>query len=223
MRKYPFKTKPYDHQMAALKTALKLKQCALLMEPRTGKTKVAIDYLSALSLAGKLDRAVIVAPARVLDVWIEEFHTHCPVNYHITTWDAKARKQVLPPVNPAYRLNVILVNYEAFGYGGQMLASGRRSKRTGRFKHREQLLRWVDGKPAAMILDESHKIKSSSSRSSVMIVSMREQFEYRLILTGTPVTKAKRVFDIYMQWKFLNPQRFAEWPTDDAFKHEFGL
>lgn len=55
-----------------------------------------------------------------------------------------------------------------------------------------------------------------------MVVSMRSLFQYRLILTGTPVTKAKRTFDIYMQWKFLNPERFAEWPTVDEFKNHFG-
>lgn len=221
-RPYPFKTKPYDHQKQALRKALTLKQCALLMEPRTGKTKVSIDYLSALALAGKLDRAVIVAPARVLDVWVEEFATHCPVSYHIHIWDKDARKHPLPRVSPARDLTVVLVNYEAFGVGGRKLPSGRRSKRTGRFSHRMTLQKWLAGQPAAMILDESHKIKSPSGRASTMVVSMANMFEYRLILTGTPVTKATRIFDIYMQWKFLNPSRFREWPTSDAFKNHFG-
>lgn len=222
-RSYPFKTTPYKHQMEALKRALKLKRCALLMQPRTGKTKVSIDYLSALALAGKIDRAVIVAPARVLDVWVEEFHTHCPVNYHLHVWDKDARKHPLPKVSPARDLTVILVNYEAFGVGGKMLASGKRSRRTGRFSHRQALEKWLDGKPAAMILDESHKIKSPSGRASTLIVSMAPRYTYRLILTGTPVTKATRVFDVYMQWKFLNPDRFAQWPTSESFKQYFGM
>ncbi|UJQ86222.1 DNA helicase [Gordonia phage GiKK] len=222
MTEYPFKTAPYAHQMKALKRALRLKRCALLMEPRTGKTKVSIDYLSALSLAGKLDRAVIVAPARVLDVWVQEFHTHCPVNYHITIWDKDARKQALPKVSGVYDLSIVLVNYEAFATSGAKLPSGKRSKKTGRFANRSAIESWLEGKPAAMILDESHKIKSPSGRAASMIVSMRSWFEYRLILTGTPVTKAKRIFDIYMQWKFLNPSRFERWPTSDEFKHHFG-
>ena len=222
MRRYPFKTKPYKHQREALKRALSLKRCALLMEPRTGKTKVSIDYLSALALAGRIDRAVIVAPARVLDVWVEEFHTHCPVAYHLHIWDKDARKHPLPRISPARDLTVILVNYEAFGIGGRKLPSGNRSKRTGRFSHRRTIEKWLDGHPAAMILDESHKIKSPSGRASVMLVSMAKMFDYRLILTGTPVTKATRVFDVYMQWQFLNPERFEEWPTSRAFKDHFG-
>ena len=222
MRPYPFKTEPYAHQRKALKRALTLQRCALLMEPRTGKTKTAIDYLSALSMAGRLDRAVIVAPARVLDVWVEEFHTHCPVNYHLHVWDADARKHPLPKVSRARDLTVILVNYEAFGVGGKRLASGNRSKKTGRFKIRSQVQKWLEGKTAAMILDESHKIKSPSGRAATMLISMAPMFHYRLILTGTPVTKASRVFDIYMQWKFLNPDRFAQWKTSEAFKNHFG-
>jgi SNF2 family DNA or RNA helicase len=115
------------------------------------------------------------------------------------------------------------VNYEAFFLGGRTLKSGRRSKRTGRFAHRASIRKWVAGQPAAMILDESHKIKSPSSRAATMIVSMRDDFAYRLILTGTPVTKATRIFDVYMQWKFLNPKRFEQWPTSDAFKEHFGM
>ena len=192
------------------------------MEPRTGKTKVAIDYLSILASAGKIDRAVIIAPARVLDVWIEQFHEHCPLRYHIILWDKDARKAPLPRVSGVYQLTVLLVNYEAFGTPGKKLRSGRRSKTTGRFANRKAVINWLDGKPAAGVLDESHKIKSPSGRASTMVVSMRPLFNYRLILTGTPVTKAKRTFDLYMQFKFLNPVRFAEWPTVDEFKNHFG-
>ncbi|AZS06612.1 DNA helicase [Mycobacterium phage JacoRen57] len=221
--KYKFKTTPYKHQKQAIRKIIETGgRAALLMEPRTGKTKVTIDYLSILASAGKIDRAVIVAPARVLDVWIEQFHEHCPVRYNIILWDKEARKYPLPRVSSVYQLTVLLVNYEAFGTPGRKLRSGRRSKTTGRFANRAAITKWLDGQPAAGVLDESHKIKSPSGRASTMVVSMRPLFKYRLILTGTPVTKAKRTFDIYMQWKFLNPDRFAEWPTVDEFKNHFG-
>lgn len=221
--KYKFKTTPYAHQKQALRKVISTGfGGALLMEPRTGKTKVTIDYLSILATAGKIDRAVIVAPARVLDVWIEQFHEHCPIRYHIILWDKYARKSPLPRVSSVYQLTVLLVNYEAFGTPGRKLRSGRRSKTSGRFANRAAIIKWLDGRPAAGVLDESHKIKSPSGRASTMVVSMRPLFDYRLILTGTPVTKAKRTFDIYMQWKYLNPSRFAEWPTVDEFKNYYG-
>lgn len=221
--KYSYKTTPYKHQRQAIRKIIDTGgSAALLMEPRTGKTKTTIDYLSILAQSGKINRAVIVAPARVLDVWIEQFHEHCPLRYHIILWDKDARKYPLPPVSSVYQLTVLLVNYEAFGTPGKKLRSGRRSKTTGRFANRKAIIKWLDGHPAAGVLDESHKIKSPSGRASTMVVSMRPLFKYRLILTGTPVTKAKRTFDLYMQWKFLNPERFAEWPTVDEFKNHFG-
>lgn len=221
--KYRYKTKPYQHQVKALKKMLRSGWGgALLMEPRTGKTKVAIDYLSVLATAGKIDRAIVIAPARVLDVWVEQLYLHSPVRFHTIVWDKDARKGALPSPSPVHDLTLLLVNYEAFGTPGKKLASGRRSKRTGRFANRQALVKWLQGKPAACILDESHRIKSPSGRASRMIVGLSSIFEYRLILTGTPITKANRIFDIYMQWKFLNPKRFHDLPTADEFKNYFG-
>ena len=53
MWKYPYKTKPYEHQRNALKlNLLKKLQWAYFMEMGTGKTKVTIDNIS-LSLFTK--------------------------------------------------------------------------------------------------------------------------------------------------------------------------
>lgn len=225
MTKYRFKTRPYRHQHQAVKRLLDQGYGgALLMEPRTGKTKTTIDWLCALAQRGEIDRAIIVAPNRVLGVWVQEFAVHAPIPYHLTVWDSKARKgnHRITPVSGHYPLEVVVVNYDAFASPGRKTASGRRSKASGRFKYRSLLRAWVDGKPCAGILDESHKIKSPSGRAANLIVSMHSDFSHRLILTGTPVTKAKRAFDVYMQWKFLNPQRFSHLPTVSEFKSHYG-
>ena len=241
--KYAWKTRPYAHQVKAVKKLISNGYGgALLMEPRTGKTKTTVDYLSLLALAGKIDRAIVVAPNRVLGVWVEEFLTHSPARVEIQVWDSKARKAGPPrPPTPGYDLSIVLVNYDAFGTPGRhtpcrvrdakgRLCSGkrgeckhprRRSKTTGRFMVRKQLATWIDQKPCAGILDESHKIKSASGRAANMIVSMGPMFTYRVLLTGTPITKAKRAHDIYMQWKFLNPERFLDLPTLSDFKDHY--
>jgi len=71
-----------------------------------------------------------------------------------------------------------------------------------------------------MILDESHRIKSPSARKSTLVHSLGPEVEYRLILTGTVVTKKKRLVDIWSQWKFLNPDRFNM--THGEFKYIYG-
>lgn len=215
---------PYAHQKKGVKFLLRNEWGgALLMEPRTGKTRTTIDWLSILNFQGKIDQAVIVCPNRVLGTWLNEIHTFCTRRVHITVWDAKERKKGVPSKPPGYDLYVILVNFDAFGTPGKRTASGRRSKASGRFKVRTDLRKWMAGaKGVAGVIDESHKIKSPSGKVSNMIVSMRQDFAYRTILTGTPQTKAQRAHDIYMQWQFLNPDRFKEYPTAADFKMHFG-
>jgi Mesyanzhinovviridae DNA helicase len=218
--RYRFKTTPYQHQREAIKKLIDNGfGGALLMEPRTGKTKTTIDYLSILAKASKLDRAVVICPSRVMDVWVEEIARHSPLLVQTIVWDRRGRSRKYnsrrvatgpPPVSPVYDLTVLIVNFEAFATPGTRLKSGRRSKASGRFKNRQLIQKWVDGQVCAGIIDESHKIKSPSGRSSNMIVSMADLFEYRLLLTGTPVTKAKRIHDLYMQWKFLRPETLDE-------------
>lgn len=221
---YPFKTKPYKHQVQALRRLLKSDfGGALLFEPRTGKSKTTIDFISASALMGRIDRVVIICPNRIIGTWVQEFHIHCPVSYNITVWDADGRKAPPPPVSGLYQLEVVIVNFEAFSTPGKKTKSGRSSKASGRMKNRAMLLKWLgNGKTACMAVDESHKIKSPSGKSANMIVGMGEKVSKRLILTGTPLTKAKRAHDIYMQWKFLNPERFADLPTLAEFKAHFG-
>lgn len=226
MAKYRFKTKPYKHQVKALRQLIKNGYGGeLFMDPRTGKSKTAVDYAGALSTKRLIDKVVIVCPARVMHVWIEQFHKHCPLIYHTTIWDAKERRKgPPPPVRGSYDLHVVIVNYDAFATPGRRLKSGRRSKANGRFKTRANLRKWMHStdKRTLMILDESHRIASPSGSAANMIVSMHKDAYYRLILTGTPVTKAKKAHDLYMQYKFVQPSRFADLATADEFKNAFG-
>lgn len=232
MATYKFKTKPYRHQYAALKKLLELEWGgALLMEPRTGKTKVSIDFASIRHQQGRVNRALIVCPSAIIDVWIDEIATHCPFEYTITIWDRKGRKQIELPKFGRSTLDFVIINYDAFSTAGSI--TGRRDdgsavrskKRGGRYDVMRSLKAWA---PQLIILDESHRIKSPSARKATALVRLGTVADYRLICTGTAVTKAKRVFDLYMQWKFLNPNsRLLEAEdgsrhTSSSFKDEYG-
>lgn len=126
---YKFKTKPYKHQKKALKKLLKNRWGgALLMEPRTGKTKVLIDYASIMHLRGHVNRVVVFAPTGVMGVWEEEIPIHCPVPHRITVWDKDARKEVDLPKFGKDVLDFVIVNYEAAATAGQL----RRDPKTGK-------------------------------------------------------------------------------------------
>ena len=79
MSEYYFKTKPYDHQMEALKQADNKEYYAFFMEMGTGKSKVLIDEIGKYYLEGKIDTALIIAPKGVYRNWERgEIPTHLP-------------------------------------------------------------------------------------------------------------------------------------------------
>lgn len=249
MTKYKFKTTPYNHQVKALKKLIKNGWGgALLMEPRTGKTKVLIDYASILHTAGHVNRVLVFAPAGVLGVWEEEIPVHCPVPHRITIWDKDARNEVDLPKFGKDVLDFVIVNYDAAstpgswrrsrkrGHQGNIawfapegnkyvevlpdpvkypdtprhlppLSTRLRSRRGGRYDFKKKVLAW---QPQLVALDESHRIKSPSAAKSRMLHSLGPHVPYRVIMTGTVVTKKKRIYDVYSQWLFLNPKRFVD-------------
>ncbi len=259
MTTYKYKTKPYVHQVKALKKLLKKGWGgALLMEPRTGKTKVAIDYMSIMHMAGHVNRVFVFCPVGVMSVWEEEIPLHCPVPHRVIVWDKRSRKDTpLPPFGRDI-LDIVICNYDA----ASTITDWRRDRKTGevawfvqdergkntqvhpdetgkypadatrlrsrtvggRMAFKKKVLAWS---PQLMILDESHRIKSPSAKKSTLIHSLGKNVPYRVIMTGTVVTKKKRIFDVYSQWLFLNRQRFVDnvgQPMTFAeFKDEYAL
>lgn len=245
-RKYHFKRRPYHHQVDAIKKLLTTefpdgaKGGALLMDPRTGKTKVMVDTISILHEFEGLNRVVIICPVIAIEVWKQELADNCPFKYRLVVMDADGRKNGVMPGFGKDILDIVIINYDAFSTPGELRyhmrgpnkgkpvldAEGnhlRSTKRGGRYAMRDMVLKW---QPQAIILDESHRIKSPSAKKSAMIHKLGPTAEYRYLMTGTPVTKSKRLFDIYSQWKFLNPTRFVDedgYPLSfAAFKAEYG-
>lgn len=210
----------YDHQKRALRHCLATfkrgRNPALLMEPRTGKTLTTITTLGCLATMNPaLTRVLIVCPTRVLGVWQDEIARGLSLPHTVTVLDAATRR-ALPQRNPfasplsGQPLQIYVINFEAFSTAA-------------RLKLRDKFRKWASTGPTLCVIDESHRIKSASARAATALVSMAKSFSHRMILTGTPVTKASRIHDIRMQWAFLNPGSFPEWGrTDESFKQHTG-
>jgi SNF2 family DNA or RNA helicase len=191
---YRFKTKPYVHQVKALKRALKRHHIGLLWEPGTGKTKAIVDWTCALFLAGKADRALVICPLSVTGVWEEEYETHAPIPYRLVTLDKKDESLDWGR-SPERVLSVLVVNYDL---------AWRRKELIDAFN------------ADIVVADESHRIKKPSTRRS-RFLRTRSRARYRAILTGTPTPKS--YLDLYGQWVFLNPRRFGT--NFAAFKRKY--
>jgi SNF2 family DNA or RNA helicase len=212
---------------------------ALLMEPRTGKTQVALDYACIGFRQGKIKRVMIACPVSVMGVWEDEIAEVCAhTPYTITVWDKEGRKEEPQLPTDDRHLHFVLINYEAFQQPGAVMERApdevndygrvikkgevlKRSKsRGGRYDMKKAFRRW---QPDLEILDESHRIKSPSARKTTMLWSLGKFAKYRIIMTGTAVTKKRRILDIYSQWKFLNPDGWVSEYTAKEFKAEFGV
>lgn len=206
------------------------------MEPRTGKTKVAIDWIAILHQFHGVNRVVMVGPKVAIQVWKEQLRENMPYKYRVTPWDRKGRKEYMLPPYGKDILDIILINYDAFSTPGayRVYRSGpkkgeiitdsggaklRSKSRGGRYDIIKKIKLW---QPECIILDESHRIKSPSARKSTAMHTLGKYAKYRAILTGTVVTKSKRLFDVYSQWKFLNPARFGDM-TFGEFKATYGV
>lgn len=233
--KYRYKKKPYIHQVKALKKLLSTGfGGALLMEPRTGKTKVAIDYIGVQHMRGLVNRVLVVGPVVATQVWKDQLTQNLDLPYRLTIWDRKGRKRQELPKFGKDILDIVIINYDAFSTPGafRVHRSGPkkgqpitdefgtkiRARRGGRFEMIKKFKLW---QPQLIILDESHRIKSPSAKKSTALHAIGPVADYRLLLTGTVVTKSKRLYDIYSQWKFLKPDRFGDM-TFGEFKSEYG-
>lgn len=224
--KYRWKTRPYHHQVRAVKKLLSTGfGGALLMAPRTGKTKTLIDYASCLYLAGKAQRVLIFCPLSVIGVWEKEIQAHCPFKARVTVWDKTARKKgiQLPRIGSDV-LDFVIINYDALSTPGAVVREDdygnkiRSRKRGGRYDILKAFERW---QPHLIALDESHRIKSPTAVKSRMMHKLGKVADFRVIMTGTVVTKKKRIFDIWSQWRFLYPDRFPM--TFSEFKSTYGI
>lgn len=197
------------------------------MEPRTGKTKVSIDWASILHQKGKCTRVLIICPVSVMEVWVDEIRLHCPFKYRILVWDKKGRKKFDLPKYGAGHIDFVIMNYDAWSTPGAWTKNRKGQKvrsrsRGGRYDIKKRVQRW---RPHLTILDESHRIKSPSAKKTTAIVNWVGPIsDYRLIATGTAVTKANQVHNLYPQFKFLNPEsELIAGHTASTFKEEYGL
>ena len=89
---YKFKSKPFAHQLTALKMSWNKEVFAYFMEMGTGKSKVLIDNIAMLYDKGKINGALIIAPKGVYKNWLEsEIPNHLPdhIEKKIGFWQTK--------------------------------------------------------------------------------------------------------------------------------------
>ena len=177
---------------------------ALWAEPRSGKTAVALKWIEHVN--PKV--AVIVAPKVAESVWRVEAAKWLtiPYRYHPLTAGNE-----YPSLTPFEGVTLLFVNYEQFAKAPY--------KRLKPFLWQAAI---YAGGHGAMLLDESHMIKTPSSVIGRNIRPLYRSWEYRLLMTGTAVTNPSQIDAVYGQWTFLDPSIRQKWPTARDFREYFG-
>ena len=192
--KYKFKTKPYEHQLEALKRSWNKKEYAYFMEMGTGKSKVLIDNMALLYDKGGINAAIIIAPKGVYRNWSEkEIPTHMPdhIEKYMAVWTpapTKTQKHLLMKLfEVTDDLKILVVNVEAFS-----------TKKGVAFVEKFILAHNV-----LIAVDESTTIKNPKAQRTKNLLKLAVNTKYRRILTGFPVTQSP--LDLYSQSTFLSP------------------
>jgi SNF2 family DNA or RNA helicase len=208
-----FKTKPFKHQVVALRRSALKPYYALLMEQGTGKSWVIVITAAILWRLGLIDTLVILAPKGVAPGWVNlQLPEHMPedVRYVAGLWKAPSRmsktaQRLLDRVmaDDSGALRVVVMNLEAFGMTTEAV---------------DFAIGLLDGAQSAMVVvDESHRIKSPDAHVTKRVVNLRIRSAYRRILTGTVADKP---FDVFSQFGFLSPD-IIDIPSFAAFRAEY--
>lgn len=181
---YRFHTEPYNWQREAFLAARDKPYYALWMEPGTGKTKVALDIIAYQYLKGEIDAAVIICPATMKDVWVEQIEEHLPphVDRDVYVDDAKTERWV---THTSDKLRVLITNYESWISA----------------KRQETYKRFLSAK-YTVVCDESTRIKSHAAKRTKAITKLTRAAAHRYIMTGTPITQGP--LDAFSQMRFLD-------------------
>lgn len=206
---------PYRHQLEAAARSFDAPAYALLMEQRTGKTRVFIDNAAYLYARSKIDFVLVIAPNSVKTVWEEQIPEWCPewcpTTVHVyrsakkkaaDTWletvrtrGFKVSKAVLP---------FLIVNVE-------MLSSA-----TG--------LAWLQAALAGFqvfaVVDEASRFKDPRSNRTKALLKLRTQTLYRRIGTGTLVTQGP--LDVFAPFAFLDPAILG-YTSFYSFRNDFAI
>lgn len=196
----------FDHQRVALNKALSRETYGFFHEMGTGKTATQIHIAAELAARGVIDRAVIVAPKRVVPQTVEiQIPEHMPagVRYSAAAFPSpKAIKQLARAKADGAQLLIAVVGY------GMLRSDGAALK----------VLQFVKEGPCVVLVDESHNIKNHNTNTARNLEAMRPYMQHRYLFTGTPDPNGP--IDLYGQFRFMDPNILGH-ASLTSFKNQF--
>jgi SNF2 family DNA or RNA helicase len=169
-----------DHQKKGTQFLRRKERAGLFDEQGLGKSKQLIDAIAAEMAASSIRGAIIVCPNGLKSNWAAEIEKFSSLPCTVFGSGRAARRSAFTAMRAAF----YVINYEAIPAEMASLKA---------------LLQF---KPMALVLDESHRIKTPDAKVTKAIHKLRTHAARRYILSGTPV--ANKPDDLWSQMFFLD-------------------
>jgi SNF2 family DNA or RNA helicase len=180
----------WAHQKQAIEKAKTVSNLALFMDMGTGKTATVIHIIRHLfNSNSRYMRTLIVCPKSVMENWKKEIlrFSEIPKGKIFPLKGTLAQR--VEVYNKAPEGSIFITNYESFAY--PLFAKA------------------IDNMPPeVMILDESHRVKSTTSKRTKALIKVSEAMSrkfkkpYRYIMSGSPVLNNE--LDLFTQFLILD-------------------
>jgi len=194
---YSSKTTPLSHQIDAINYIKSNSIIPLFDEQGLGKTKSTIDALCYGLEQNEFDSTIVVCSKTLLKTWAKEIEKHSYLDYTILDGSRRRRGRSFMHVTKFY-----LINYESV------------------LQEMERMQLFLKLKKFAIVLDESQKIKNPNSKITQALLSIKDIFVKKIIITGTPIDN--RPADIWSQYYFLDDGKTLGSDYNE-FKRQFNI
>jgi SNF2 family DNA or RNA helicase len=198
---------PTDHQLTAITKITAEPYVFLTDEMGMGKSKTIVDSASVLFSHGQIDKVIIVAPAQVKPVWLDDelgqLATHCwpTISNRIHHFHSRRQSWHTGADAPSH-LEWIVTNYE-------YIRRGFRARSRHIPEELEVLLDHCTDR-TLLVLDESSAVKTGRAYQTRAAMQLRRKCGRVVLMTGTPI--AHSPMDLLSQSNILHPSILSDIP-----------
>jgi SNF2 family DNA or RNA helicase len=196
---YPLK----QYQKEAVEKILIRPAYALFHDPGLGKTKTVLDMFALRRREEPNLKLFIVCPNFLVLNWREEIKKHTPqFSFVALHGGTKNKMEAIQMKGDIYVTNIEGLAPRTMSKEYEGRDGSTKVKKVKKEDFQTALLSFLSGYEVIGVVDESTAIKNPTAKTTKFLLSIKEKFKYRYILTGTPVPNS--LLDIWSQLTFLD-------------------
>ena len=191
------KRKLETHQLKSLYHLYSCSSAAVFSVPGSGKTSVVLAYYEKLKLEGKVDHIFIVGPVNSFVSWVKEFSLNINRELNSKILGSNIKKEERK-IFYSQKLNCEMIMAHFSTIANDVVS----------------LKKFFEYNKVLLVIDEAHNIKKLDGKWSNAVLTLGNNVNYKVILTGTPLPNDLR--DVYNYLDFLFGENFVFTKKDKA-------